>query len=107
MKDFAQMLKQAQAMQAKMADLQAELDDLKVEGQSGGGLVKITVDGKGAMKAVAIDPSLLNPGEAEILGDLIVAAYTDARGRAEARAQEKMAELGQGLGLPGGFKLPF
>ncbi|RME66895.1 MAG: YbaB/EbfC family nucleoid-associated protein [Alphaproteobacteria bacterium] len=107
MKDFAQMLKQAQAMQAKMADLQSALDALAVEGQAGAGLVKVRVDGKGVLKGITIDPGLLKPEEADILADLIVAAYGDGRARAEAAAQEKMAELTQGLGLPSGFKPPF
>lgn len=106
MKDFAQMLKQAQAMQAKMAELQERLAALLVDGQAGGGLVQVSVDGKGMIKSVTIDPSLLAPEEAEILGDLIVAAYTDARGRAEEAAQQKMAALGQEMGLPSGLKLP-
>ncbi|GAB4145726.1 MAG: YbaB/EbfC family nucleoid-associated protein [Sphingomonadales bacterium] len=106
MKDFAQMLKQAQAMQAKMAELQEQLEALLVDGQAGGGLVRMTVDGKGMIKTVVIDPSLLAPDDAEVLGDLIAAAYSDARGHAEEAAQQKMAALGQEMGLPSGLKMP-
>ncbi|MFZ5609953.1 MAG: YbaB/EbfC family nucleoid-associated protein [Pseudomonadota bacterium] len=107
MKNFQHMLKQAQAMQEKMQALQDELDTLIVEGEAGGGMVKAKVSGKGALKGLAIDPTLLNPEEVEILEDLIIAACNDARLKAEAAAQEKMARLSQGMGLPAGFKLPF
>lgn len=107
MKNLGQMLKQAQAMQEKMAQMQAELETVEVEGHSGGGMVAIRMNAKGELRAVAIDPSLMVPGEAEILEDLILAAHNEAREKAQARMQEEMAKLTGGLALPEGFKLPF
>jgi nucleoid-associated protein EbfC len=107
MKDIMGLMKQAQAMQAKMADLQAELDNMLVEGQSGGGMVKVTMSAKGAMKSVSIDPSLFKPEEREIVEDLIVAAVEDARRKGEETAAERMKALTAGLPLPPGMKLPF
>lgn len=107
MKNFADMLKKAQAMQEKMQGLQSELEGLTADGQSGAGMVHASVNGKGALKALKIDPSLLKEGEGEILEDLIIAAYADARAKADDAAQEKMAELTAGLNLPAGMKLPF
>lgn len=107
MRDLMGIMKQAQAMQEKMASLQGELDALEVTGASGGGAVSVTMTGKGQVKSVALDPSLMNPDEREILEDLIVAAVNDARAKAESTAQEKMAELTKGLPLPPGMKLPF
>ena len=101
------LMKQAQAMQAKMAEVQAELDGQEVEGQSGGGLVKVTMTAKGAMKHLALDDSLLRTDEKEILEDLIVTAHEDARRKAERLAEEKMREVTAGLPLPPGMKLPF
>ncbi|MCB1545223.1 MAG: YbaB/EbfC family nucleoid-associated protein, partial [Rhodoblastus sp.] len=101
------LMKQAQAMQAKMADLQAQLDNVIVEGQSGGGMVKVTMTAKGAMKGVSIDASLFKPEEREIVEDLIVAAAEDARRKGEEAAAEKMKALTAGLPLPPGMKLPF
>jgi DNA-binding YbaB/EbfC family protein len=88
-----------------MQKLQEDLGHLEVEGQSGAGLVKVTINGKFEARAVKIDPSLLKPEEAEILEDLIVAAFQDAKGKAEAAAQAKMQELTGGLKLPPGLKL--
>ena len=105
MKDLMGIMKQAQAMQQKMTDMQAELDTIEVEGQAGGGAVKITMTAKGQIKAVSLDPSLLNPDEKEIVEDLIVAAANDARGKAERTAQERMEEITKGLPLPPGLKL--
>ena len=107
MKDMMGLMKQAQAMQAKMADLQAELDNVIVEGQSGGGMVKIRCSAKGRVIGVAIDDSLMQPSEKAILEDLIAAAYNDARTKADEAAGEEMAKVQQGMGLPPGFKLPF
>jgi DNA-binding YbaB/EbfC family protein len=106
MKDIMGIMKQAQAMQTRMQEMQAELDKLEVEGRSGGGLVRVTLSAKGAMKGIVIDPSLLKADEKEILEDLIITAYTDARGKAEQLAEEKMRSLTAGLPLPPGFKLP-
>ena len=101
------LMKQAQAMQAKMADMQAELDTVLVEGRSGGGMVAVTLTAKGAMKALKIDASLLKPDDAEMLEDLILAAHEDARRKAEEAMQEKMKSVTAGLPLPPGMKLPF
>ncbi len=107
MKDFMGMMKQAAALQEKMQSLQAEIAALEVTGSAGGGLVTVVVDGKGGLKSVKIDPSLAKPDEVEILEDLIVAAASDARGKAEGLAAEKMKALTAGLPLPPGLSLPF
>jgi DNA-binding YbaB/EbfC family protein len=105
MRDLMGIMKQAQAMQQKMQDVQAELDTIEVEGSSGGGVVKVTMTAKGQLKAVSLDPSLLNPGEKEIVEDLIVAAANDARVKAERTMQARMEEVTKGLPLPPGLKL--
>ena len=107
MKDMFGLMKQAQAMQQKMADLQAELENITVEGQSGAGMVRITMTAKGAMRGVAIDPSLMKESEKEIVEDLIVTAHEDARRKGEALVAEKMQAITAGLPLPPGMKLPF
>jgi len=107
MKNLSQMLKQAQEMQSKMAEMQTALDQIEVTGQSGGGLVSVTVSGKGEMKKVKIDPKLADPNEVEVLEDLIVAAAKDAKSKADAQTAEQMSKLTGGLSLPPGFKLPF
>ena len=107
MVDIMGMMKKAQAMQAKLADAQDELSRLEVEGQSGGGLVKIALTGKGEMKSIQLDPSLLTPTDKEMAEDLILAAFADAKGKADRAAAEKMQELTAGLPLPPGMKLPF
>ena len=105
--DIMGLMKKAGAMQAKMAEMQAELDTVTVEGLSGGGMVKITLTAKGALQGLTIDPSLLKADEKEILEDLIVAAHADARRKAEGVMEEKMKGLTAGLELPPGMKLPF
>lgn len=105
MRDLMGIMKQAQGLQQKMADMQAELENLEVEGVAGGGAVKVTLTAKGQAKAVRIEPSLLNPDEAEIVEDLLVAALNDARTKAERLTQERMAEMTKGLPLPPGLKL--
>ena len=105
--DFMGMMKQAQAMQAKMAEAQAELESMLVDGKSGGGLVKVTLTAKGELKSVRIDPSLLKADEKEILEDLIVSAHTQARAKADEAMAEKMKSITGGLQLPPGLKLPF
>ena len=105
MRDVMGLMKQAQAMQQKMADLQTELDAVEVEGAAGGGLVTVTATAKGAVRGVRIDASLMVPDEKEILEDLLVAALNDARGKADRVAQERMGALTQGLPLPPGLKL--
>lgn len=107
MKNLSQMLKQAQEMQSRMAEMQTALADLEVTGQSGGGFVSVTVNGKGDVKRVKIDPKLVVADEVEVLEDLIVAAAKDAKSKADAKMQEEMAKLTGGLQLPPGFKLPF
>ncbi len=103
MRDFANLMKQAQQMQSRMAELQAEMDQTEVEGTSGGGLVTVRLSAKGEMRGLSIDPSLIKPDEAEILEDLIVAAHAEARRRAESVMQEKMKELTGGLPIPPGL----
>ena len=107
MKNLSQMLKQAQEMQSKMAEMQTALSDSEVSGQSGGGLVTVTVNGKGDVKRVKIDPKIADPNDVTVLEDLIVAAAKDAKSKADAQVQEQMAKLTGGLQLPPGFKLPF
>jgi len=101
------MMKQAKELQEKMQSLQGEIAALEAVGASGAGLVTVTVDGKGGLKSVKIDPSLAKPDELEILEDLIVAAARDAKSKVEARAEAKMRELTAGLSLPAGLNLPF
>lgn len=105
MKDLMGLMKQAQEMQERMAGVQAELEVIEVEGQAGGGAVKIVMSAKGQIKSVAIDASLMVPDEKEIVEDLVVAAANDARGKAERTMQERMAEITKGLPLPPGMKL--
>mgnify|MGYP003352794126 CR=1 FL=1 len=105
MKDIMGMMKQFGQMQAKLQKMQEELTGAEVEGQSGAGLVRITVNGKGEIKRVSIDPSLMKPADKEILEDLIITASQDARTKAEAMMQSKMSEITGGLPLPPGLKL--
>jgi DNA-binding YbaB/EbfC family protein len=107
MKNLDEMMKQVQAMQSRMADVQAKLDAMTVTGQSGGGLVRVTLNGKGAMTAVAIDASLLKPEENEIVEDLVIAAHAEAKRKVEAMLAEEMKSVTGGLPLPPGMKLPF
>ena len=105
MKNFASMMKQAQELQGRMAEMQAEIERARIEGQSGGGLVTVTLNGKGDLAGVKIDPTLAKPEEVEVLEDLIVAAHTDAKAKVERLMQEKMQSLTGGLPLPPGLKL--
>ncbi len=105
MKNPLNMMKQVQELQSKIAELQVELENMEVEGTSGGGLVKVTLTGKGLMARISIDPSLIKPDEAEILEDLILAAHNDAKQKAEKTMAEKMQALTSGLPLPPGLKL--
>lgn len=107
MKNLNQMMKQAQQLQQKMAEMQEKLGHVEMTGTSGGGMVQVTVNGKGDMRALKIDPSLVTPDDVEVLEDLIIAAFNDAKGKSEAHAAEEMSKLTGGMGLPGGFKLPF
>lgn len=105
MKDLMGMMKQVKEMQERMQSMQVELANMEIEGQSGGGLVKVTLNGKGEMRGLKIDPSLLKPDEAEIVEDLIIAAVQDARAKSEQQMQDKMSEVTGGLPLPPGLKL--
>jgi nucleoid-associated protein EbfC len=105
MADFLGLMKQAAELKSKMEAMQNELDQVEVEGSSGGGLVVVKLSGKGDMKAVKIDDSLIKPQEKEIVEDLIVAAHADARRKAEVLMQEKMKSVAGGLPLPPGLKL--
>jgi nucleoid-associated protein EbfC len=105
--NIADMMKKASQMQAKVAEMQAQLEQVVVHGQAGGGAVKVTVTGKLSLKGVEIDPSLMQPGEHEMLEDLIVTAFNDAKGKAEAAAAEAMKSVTAGLPIPPGMKLPF
>src|SRR5262245_61210265 len=100
-------MKQAQAMQGKMAEMQERMGAMEVDGASGGGLVRATITGKGELKRLKIEPSLVDPKEVEVLEDLIVAAINDARGKADLAAAEEMKKVTGGLNLPPGMKLPF
>jgi DNA-binding YbaB/EbfC family protein len=105
MKNPFDLMKQVQQMQERAQRLQEELAAMEIAGESGGGLVRVTLNGKGDMKGVRIDPSLMKPEETEILEDLIMAASADAKVKVEAQMQGKMQELTGGLPLPPGLKL--
>jgi DNA-binding YbaB/EbfC family protein len=105
MPDFLGLMKQAGQLQAKMAEMQAELDQITVDGTAGGGMITVTMSAKGDLKGVRIDDSLIKPGEKEIIEDLIVAAHADARRKAETLLADKMKSLTGGLPLPPGLKL--
>ena len=107
MVNLGNMMKQAQQLQKKMAEAQNKLNDIEVEGTSGGGLIKVPATAKGIFKRISIDDSLIKQDEKEILEDLIVAAINDAKEKGEAAAQEEMKNLTGGLPLPPGMKLPF
>lgn len=108
MTDLSEILRQAQAMQGRLAEAQAKMEALTAEGASGGGLVRLVLRGKGELQALHVDPSLLAPSEAEVLEDLIKAAHADARRRLDDAVAEAMKEATGGLaGLMPGFKLPF
>jgi len=107
MKNLGQLMKQAQAMQTKMAEMQAELEAVEMTGIAGGGMVQLTLNGKGDLKKLKLDKAVIDPAEAEVLEDLIVAAFNDARQKVNAHAEAEMQKLTGGLNLPGGMKLPF
>jgi DNA-binding YbaB/EbfC family protein len=106
MKNLGNMMKQAQQMQQRMAEMQQALEGIEVTGAAGGGMVQVTLNGKGAMRRVRIDPKLVDPADVGMLEDLIVAAANDAKVKVEAHVQEEMQKLTGGLQLPPGFKLP-
>ncbi len=107
MKNLAGLMKQAQQMQSKMEEMQAKLESTEMTGESGAGMVKVTLNGKGDLRKVVIDPQAISPEEAEMLQDLIVAAHKDAKSKIEAFQADQMREATGGLQLPAGFKLPF
>ena len=107
MGDMAKMMKAAQDMQQKMTELQEDMHNIIVEGESGAGLVKASCTAKGELKGLDIDPSIFNSDDKEVVEDLILAAIKDAQAKASARAQDEMNKLTEGLGLPKDMKLPF
>lgn len=107
MKNLAGLMKQAQQMQDRMQEMQAKMEGLEVEGASGAGLVTVTLNGKGELRRIKIDPKLADPADVEMLEDLIIAAHRDAKGKAETMMQAEMQKVTGGLQLPPGMKLPF
>ena len=107
MKNLGEMMKQVQQMQTRMQDMQAKLAAMTVEGRSGGGLVTVTLNGKGALTATRIDESLLKPSEKEIIEDLFIAAHADAKGKLEQLVADQMKEITGGIPLPPGMQFPF
>jgi DNA-binding YbaB/EbfC family protein len=106
-KSIEDIMAMAQNVQNELTKAQANLDTIEVEGASGGGLVKVTASAKGRIIAIAIDDSLIVPTEKQMLEDLIVAAFNDARAKADAASNAEMGKLTSGMPLPPGFKLPF
>lgn len=107
MKNIGNLMKQAQQMQTKMAEMQAKMAEMEVGGASGGGMVQVVINGKGEMRKLKIDPALVTPDDVEVLEDLVVAAFNDAKGKAEVLMQAEMQKVTGGLNLPAGLKLPF
>ena len=107
MKNLGKMMKQAQEMQAKMGEMQEALEKAECSGQSGGGLVSVTLNGKGEMRSLKIDPSIFNGDDAEMVEDLIVAAFNEAKRKVEDHSKAEMAKVTGGMQLPEGFNLPF
>ncbi|MEQ1768418.1 MAG: YbaB/EbfC family nucleoid-associated protein [Devosia sp.] len=107
MVDFLGMMKKAEELKSKMAEMQETLANITVDGASGGGLVTVTMSGKGELRGLKIDPSLFKEDDVEVLEDLIVTAHNEAKGKAEFEVNKRMAEMTQGLPLPPGMKLPF
>ena len=107
MKNLGNMMKQAQQMQAKMEEMQAKMAELEVTGISGGGVVQVTLNGKTDLRKLKLDPSVVDPADVDVLEDLIVAAFNDAKAKVESQMQDEMAKLTGGLKLPPGMKLPF
>jgi DNA-binding YbaB/EbfC family protein len=107
MKNLAGMMKQAQQMQSKMAEMQTKLESLEITGEAGAGLVKVVLNGKSDMRKITIDPKIVDPADTEMLEDLILAATRDARAKVEAMMADEMQKVTGGLQLPPGMKLPF
>ncbi len=107
MNNMNQIMKQAKEMQEKMEEMQKKIEQTEIEGSSGGGAVRILINGKHQVKKVNIDKSLLNPEESEVLEDLIIAAINDANNKISENANNQLGSISSGLGLPPGMKLPF
>jgi DNA-binding YbaB/EbfC family protein len=107
MKNLSGLMKQAQQMQEKMQEMQSRLESLEVQGEAGAGLVSVTMNGKGDLRQVRIDPKVIDPSDAEMLQDLIVAAHANARQKVETAAAAEMQKVTGGMQLPPGMKLPF
>jgi len=107
MKNLAGLMKQAQQMQSKMQEMQAKLEALEVTGEAGAGMVKVTLNGKSELRKIQIDPKLIDPADAEMMQDLIVAAHHDAKTKIEAVSADEMQKVTGGMQLPPGMKLPF
>lgn len=107
MRDLMGMMGKLQEMQSKVAEVQEQIAQLEVTGTAGGGMVSVTLSGKGDLRGVKIDPGLLKPDDAEMLEDLLLAAHADAKDKAEAATKEKMQEVTAGLPIPPGMNLPF
>jgi len=107
MKNLSGLMKQAQQMQAKMQEMQSKLEGMEIEGEAGAGLVKVTLNGRGDLRRVKVDPKVIDPADPEMMEDLIVAAHASARQKLEAAAAAEMQKVTGGLQLPPGMKLPF
>lgn len=107
MKNLAGLMKQASQMQSKMEEMQTRLQSMEIDGESGAGMVRITLNGKGDLRRIKIDPKIVDPADTEMLEDLILAAHRDARDKADANSKAEMQKLTGGLNLPPGMKLPF
>ncbi len=107
MNNMSQIMKQAKVMQEKMAEVQKKIEEMEIEGSSGGGAVKVVMNGKHELKKVDIDKSLVNPDESEVLEDLIVAAINDVNKKISESTNEQLGSISGGMGLPPGMKLPF
>ena len=107
MKNLGQMMKQAQELQSRMQEMQERLEGEEITGSAAGGMVQVTLNGKGQMRGLKLDPGLVKPEEVEVLEDLVVAAHNDAKARLEEYMQDEMSKLTGGLNLPPGLKLPF
>jgi len=107
MNNMSQIMKQAKAMQEKMAEMQKKIEETEIEGSSGGGAVKIVMNGKHEVKNLFIDPSIVNSDEKEVLEDLIIAALNDVNKKISENTNDQLGSISGGMGLPPGLKLPF
>ena len=107
MKNLGGLMKQAAQMQAKMQEMQSKLETMQVTGESGAGMVRVTLNGKGEMQGIKLDPKLADPSDMEMLEDLILAAHRDAKNKIDAQTADEMQKITGGMQLPPGMKLPF